>query len=346
MWADCATGGSVGRAKTRALHRENRSRGPSATRRFWAEDCGLPPASCTEPPRRAQSLAALAAGRPSTHSPAGANMPAATGKAAAKGKGCAPPAADAPSIGHKTVKLLSLAALLLSDFAVLMAVLSVVAYVAAGAPFSYIAGVLAVCVVAYAAVCAYCAFSANRRFVRLFSTMVKQGEVDKVALHEVEDALAGKRVDWGGGARSARRAAPPPRRWTSRSTRTRWRRRRRSRRARRARSSRRARCCGPTAAASRPAPRRLAAVRRRGRGGGVPPRRRQLSRRSVRSAHVTPFYRLMAFGWQPYIHHCDRTYELPRHSTTLTLPIPHRPTTGTSTTRTSPESSTRTRSSR
>ena len=29
---------------------------------------------------------------------------------------------------------------------------------------------------------------------------------------------------------------------------------------------------------------------------------RQLSRRSVRSAHVTPFYRLMAFGWQPYIH--------------------------------------------
>ena len=107
-------------------------------------------------------------------------MPPTAGKAAAaKGKGCAPPAADAPSIGHKTVKLLSLAALLLSDFAVLMAVLSVVAYVAAGAPFSYIAGVLAVCVVAYAAVCAYCAFSANRRFVRLFSTMVKQGEVDK-----------------------------------------------------------------------------------------------------------------------------------------------------------------------
>ena len=98
-------------------------------------------------------------------------MPPTAGKAAAaKGKGCAPPAADAPSIGHKTVKLLSLAALLLSDFAVLMAVLSVVAYVAAGAPFSYIAGVLAVCVVAYAAVCAYCAFSANRRFVRLFST--------------------------------------------------------------------------------------------------------------------------------------------------------------------------------
>ena len=233
-------------------------------------------------------------------------MPAATGKpAAAKGKGCAPPAADAPSIGHKTVKLLSLAALLLSDFAVLMAVLSVVAYVAAGAPFSYIAGVLAVCVVAYAAVCAYCAFSANRRFVRLFSTMVKQGEVDKVALHEVEDALAGKRVDWGGGARSSsRRAAPaaapvdePIDEDEVAPTTPR-----------------------PTAAATRSfvAPRALL----RPNGGGVTdPRRvvwllcdakgaaaayhraaRQLSRRSVRSAHVTPFYRLMAFGWQPYIH--------------------------------------------
>ena len=236
-------------------------------------------------------------------------MPAATGKAAAaKGKGCAPPAADAPSIGHKTVKLLSLAALLLSDFAVLMAVLSVVAYVAAGAPFSYIAGVLAVCVVAYAAVCAYCAFSANRRFVRLFSTMVKQGEVDKVALHEVEDALAGKRVDWGGGARSSsRRAAPaaapvdePIDEDEVAPTTPR-----------------------PSGAATRSfvAPRALL----RPNGGGVTdPRRvvwllcdakgaaaayhraaRQLSRRSVRSAHVTPFYRLMAFGWQPYISHCD-----------------------------------------
>ena len=233
-------------------------------------------------------------------------MPPTPGKAAAaKGKGCAPPAADAPSIGHKTVKLLSLAALLLSDFAVLMAVLSVVAYVAAGAPFSYIAGVLAVCVVAYAAVCAYCAFSANRRFVRLFSTMVKQGEVDKVALHEVEDALAGKRVDWGGGARSSsRRAAPaaapvdePIDEDEVAPTTPR-----------------------PSGAATRSfvAPRALL----RPNGGGVTdPRRvvwllcdakgaaaayhraaRQLSRRSVRSAHVTPFYRLMAFGWQPYIH--------------------------------------------
>ena len=286
----------------------------------------------------------------STHSPAGANMPAATGKAAAaKGKGCAPPAADAPSIGHKTVKLLSLAALLLSDFAVLMAVLSVVAYVAAGAPFSYIAGVLAVCVVAYAAVCAYCAFSANRRFVRLFSTMVKQGEVDKVALHEVEDALAGKRVDWGGGARSSsRRAAPaaapvdePIDEDEVAPTTPR-----------------------PSGAATRSfvAPRALL----RPNGGGVTdPRRvvwllcdakgaaaayhraaRQLSRRSVRSAHVTPFYRLMAFGWQPYINHCDFELTSDRATPPLTIPIPHLPTTGTSTTRTSPESSTPTRSSR
>ena len=57
-----------------------------------------------------------------------------------------------------------------------------IAYVLAGALVdgtARVAAVFAVCVVAYAAVCAYCAFSANRRFVRLFSTMVKQGEVDK-----------------------------------------------------------------------------------------------------------------------------------------------------------------------
>ena len=130
------------------------------------------------------------------------------------------------------------------------------------------------------------------------------GRVDKVALHEVEDALAGKRVDWGGGARSdSRRAAPAAApvdepidedevapttpRPSEAATRS---------------------FVAPRAAAAqrrqRRDPRRVVWLLCDAKGAAAAYHRaaRQLSRRSVRSAHVTPFYRLMAFGWQPSIH--------------------------------------------
>ena len=277
MWADCATGGSVDRAKTRALHRENRSRGPSATRRFRAA-LGLRERAARRRP--APSTESCCAGsRPTQHTFAGRRKYATHRRQGRRRQGQGLRAAgggravDRPQDGEAA---LAAAALLLSDFAVLMAVLSVVAYVAAGAPFSYIAGVLAVCVVAYAAVCAYCAFSANRRFVRLFSTMVKQGRGRQGRAARGRGRARGQARRLG--RRRAQQLAP-----------------RRARRRAGGRADRRGRGGADDAAAigrgdalvrraaraaaaqrrrrHRPAPRRLAAVRRQGRGGGVPPRR-------------------------------------------------------------------------
>lgn len=95
------------------------------------------------------------------------------------------------------IKLISLLTLLISDFDIVMTLVSMYTYFLAGGEFLFFCGVIGFFFLIYVAACVYAAMESGK-FLTRFKDKVKMKEINGISAEDLDEALVGKRIFWMG----------------------------------------------------------------------------------------------------------------------------------------------------
>ena len=101
------------------------------------------------------------------------------------------------TISPETMKLVTLFALLVSDFDIVFTLVAMYIYVITGGLYIYFACVIIFFFLGYCAACIYAALE-SKKFVQRFQDKVKVNEISGISLEDLDDAMNGRRIFWMG----------------------------------------------------------------------------------------------------------------------------------------------------
>ena len=101
------------------------------------------------------------------------------------------------AVSPNTMKLVTLATLLVSDFDIVFTFVTMFAFFQAGGMYMAGIAIIGFFFLLYCAACVYAALESTK-FVQRFQDKVKLNEINGITLEDLDDALAGKRIFWRG----------------------------------------------------------------------------------------------------------------------------------------------------